>query len=122
MNNKYPEKEMASMLAEFTPQMWNEVRHMADAVEMFAYGVSGQTDWREMPRLPRCVVEPLVEKLDGMMTRLLSTHRREDLLPQWQGICEAILPPMPPPSLPAAQDGRRAPRERLCVNRAPKSL
>jgi len=121
MSNNYPEKEMANMLAEFTPQMWNEVRCVADALEFFAFGLSGQTDWRELPPLPRCVLAPIVGKLDGMMTRLLKSHQREDLIPQWQAVLEAILPPLAPPSLPPADDGRRAPRARLCVNGPPKT-
>lgn len=119
MSNNYPEKEMASMLAEFTPQMWNEVRCVADALEFFAFGLSGQSDWRELPPLPRSIIREIVDKLDVMMTRLLKTHQREDLIPQWQSVREAILPPLPPASLPPAEHEQRRPRERLCGNRAP---
>ncbi len=117
--NHYPAKEMTRMLAEFSPAMWSEVRHLADALELVSLAMTGQTDWRELPPLPRSMIEPIVEKLDTMMRRLLANHARLDLIPQWQSVREAILPPLEPPSLPPAEDGRRALRERLCVNRAP---
>jgi hypothetical protein len=119
-NNNYPEKEMARMLESFTPAMWSEIRHLADALELVSFGISGQTDWRELPPLPRPVLTTVIDKLDEMMRRLLANHGRLDLVPQWQSVREAILPPMTEPSLPVAEDDRRRPRERLCENRAPR--
>jgi hypothetical protein len=117
MSNNYTEKEMARMLESFTPAMWSEVRHLADALDLVSYGISGQTDWRKVPALSRPVLTIVIDKLDGMMRRLLANHGRLDLEAQWQGICEAILPPLAPPSPQPAEDGSRAPRARLCANR-----
>jgi len=118
--NNYPDKQMARMLESFTPAMWSEVRCVADALDFFAYGMTGQSDWHAMPPLPRSMMEQLVEKLDAMMTRLLTSHERLDLIPQWRAVLEVILPPLPPPSPEPAEDGRRAPRARLCANGPPK--
>ena len=115
----YPEKEMAAMLAEFTPQMWSEVRSIADALEFFAFGLSGQTDWRELPPLPRSIIEPIVEKLDVMMRRLLANHGRLDLVPQWASVLAAVLPPLAPLEPPHPPSQQPSSRERLCRKKSP---
>jgi hypothetical protein len=111
--------EIQSFMADFSPAMWEESKHIIDMIEMTCFGLTGNPDNRELHGMPAFVTDTVLQRIDVMMHRILASHGRIDLLPNWAALLASLSPrsvqpePLHPPS------GDRLPRERRCSRTKP---
>jgi hypothetical protein len=108
-------EQIQAFMAEFDAGMWEESRHLVDCLEMYTFGLTGSTDTRLLHDFPQFVVRPIWERLDVMMTRILRSHGREDLLAQWQSVHAALFPRSAEPEPLHPPEPDRLPRQRRCA-------